>query len=379
MLLLVASAAGCAAAPGGAPPALRAAGWAALPGWEQDRAAAALPALAAQCASGRRMPGPPTALVPAALLGDAAWWERICSDAASLPPADDDAARAFVAARFRPVRLDAPGLLTGYFEPVHAACLAAGRGCASPVLGRPPRLVDVEIRRIDPDAAPGRIRGCIEAGALAPCPTRAAIEAGALPDAPVLAWMDPVEKFFMQIQGSGRLALPGGGVLRLGYDSQNGAPYVPIGRVLLARGALERPVSMQAIRAWLERHPAEAGAVLDANPAYVFFRRLDLPQDAGPPGALGVNLLAGRSAAVDPAFVPLGLPLYLAPGPGADSEVLPPRLVLAQDTGGAIRGAGRVDLFIGTGRTAGEQAGRLAAPLRFWLLLPRLGAAGETR
>lgn len=358
------------------PPALVEADWPDLPGWSRDGALALLPALLSQCTPARGAPEP-TDLVPAPLLGDAAWWQGLCSDAARLRPRTQAAARAFVAARFRPALLDATGLLTGYFEPVYAACTVAGPGCETPVRARPPGLVDVDARRIDAQSPPRRIRGCIDRGALSPCPPRAAIEAGAMPDAPVLAWMDPVEKFFMQIQGSGRLSLPGGATLRLGYEAQNGAPYVPIGRVLLDRGELTRPVSMQSIRAWLDANPARAEEVLNTNPSYVFFRPLDLPPGAGPLGAMGVPLTAGRSAAVDTKLVPLGLPLYLAPQPEPGSRIPlpPPAAVLAQDTGGAIRGPARVDLFVGTGNDAGERAGRLVAPLKLWLLLPRLGGA----
>lgn len=343
--------------------------WADLPGWGEDRTMELLPGLEAQCAARRRPPGEPTATVPAAAIGEADWWQSLCEAAAGLRPRTDAALRALIERHFRPAGLDTEGLLTGYFEPVFHACAEKAPGCTVPVRARPPGLVDVDIRRIDPAQPPRRIRGCVEQGALAPCPTRAAIEAGALPEAPVLAWMDPVDKFFMQIQGSGRLALAGGATLRLGYDAQNGAPYVPIGRVLLDQGELSRPVSMQSIRAWLASNPDRAEEILNTNPSYVFFRPREGGAGAGPEGAMGVRLTAGRSAAVDAAIVPLGLPLWLAP------RGRPPRLVLAQDTGGAIRGPGRVDLFVGTGEAAGEVAGRLVAGVRVFVLLPRLAEA----
>ena len=310
-------------------------------------------------------------------LADADWWRATCAQAAALRPRSHDAVRGFLQARFQPVAVDTQGLLTGYFEPVYPACAEPGPSCPTPVRARPPGLVDVDARRIDPAGPSRRIRGCVDRGALSLCPPRAAIEAGGLSEAPVLAWMDPVDKFFLQIQGSGRLALPDGGTLRLGYEAQNGAPYVPIGRVLLDRGELSRPVSMQSIRAWLASHRDQAEAVLNENPSYVFFRPLDLPPAAGPLGSLGVPLTANRSLAVDPRFVPLGLPVWIA------ADGVAPRLAQAQDTGGAIRGPVRMDLFTGTGEAAGEVAGRLAAPVRAWLLLPllapRLGDAAPAR
>lgn len=356
------------------PPAaqLLPADWSDLPGWRHDRLSEAMPALRQQCAAPRLPPTEPPSAISPALLGDAAWWQALCREAARLPPGNQQAARRLVQARFRPALLrparppDAPGLLTGYFEPVHAGCTAPGPGCTSPVRGRPPGLLNVDAGRIDPRQGGTRLRGCIDRGALSPCPDRAAIEAGHLADAPVLAWMDQVEKFFLQIQGSGRVVLDQGGVLRLGYAAQNFSPYVPIGRVLLEQGAIARPVSMQSIRAWLLANPERVQATLNANPSYVFFRVLDLPEELGPIGSLGVPLTAGRSVAVDPAVVPLGLPVYLsAPG-------VAPRLAFAQDTGGAIRGVARADLFTGTGPEAGEVAGRLAAPLALWVLLPNL-------
>jgi membrane-bound lytic murein transglycosylase A len=347
-------------------PMLVPAAWADLPGWMRDRPAALLPALAAQCAGPRTPAAEPPGLVPAEALATPAWWRALCAEASRART--DAAARRLIERRFRPVRLVGSGLATGYFEPVYAGCPAPAPGCETPARGRPPGLVDADARRIDPAAAAARIRGCVDRGVLAPCPDRAAIEAGAMPDAPALAWMDRVEKFFMQIQGSGRLALPDGRTLRLGYAAQNGGAYVPIGRVLLEAGEIGRPVSMQSIRAWLDANPSRAEAVLNRNPAYVFFAVLDLPDDAGPIGSLGVPLTAGRSIAVDPRVVPLGLPVFAA------IEGLPPRVVLAQDTGGAIRGPGRIDLFTGTGPAAGEVAGRLAAPATLWLLLPALSA-----
>jgi membrane-bound lytic murein transglycosylase A len=203
---------------------------------------------------------------------------------------------------------------------------------------------------------------------------RAAIGRGAL-DGQRLAilWTaDPVDAFVLQIQGSGRVLLPDGQVVRVSYAGQNGRPYVPIGRVLADRGAIPLgEVTMPSIRAWLEAHPAEAAGVMDQNPSYVFFRELPGagPED-GPPGSLGAPLTPGRSIAVDRTFIPLGAPVWLDttdPVTGAPLR----RLMLAQDTGGAIKGPVRADIFWGWGAAAEDRAGRMKQPGTATVLLPR--------
>jgi membrane-bound lytic murein transglycosylase A len=189
----------------------------------------------------------------------------------------------------------------------------------------------------------------------------------------VIAWVDEgVDAFFLEIQGSGRVRLPDGRLLRVGYAAANGHPYWPIGRFLLERGILTREtISMQAIRAWLLDAPgAEAQALMARNPSYVFFRRVELADDEGPIGALGVPLVPMRALAVDRAFVPLGLPVWVS---GRDPLTDAPlrRLTVAKDTGGAIRGPARADLFTGWGAEAAERAGRMRDPARLWVLMPR--------
>ncbi|MCO6419162.1 MltA domain-containing protein, partial [Siccirubricoccus sp. KC 17139] len=209
-------------------------------------------------------------------------------------------------------------------------------------------------------------------------PDRAAIEAGALAGErlEIVFVDDPVDAFFLQIQGSGRVKLHDGRVLRLGYAGQNGHPYRPIGRFLIERGEVPRErMSMQAIRTWLAAAaPQEAGALLRQNPAYVFFRRIEgLRPEEGPVGALGVPLAPGRSLAVDPAFIPFGALVYLVtkdPVTGAPIR----RLVHAQDTGGAIRGPARGDLFWGWGRAATERAGLMQEQGELFVLVPRARA-----
>ena len=199
------------------------------------------------------------------------------------------------------------------------------------------------------------------------------IDAGALAGKHLeMVWVDdPVAAFFLHIQGSGRVELPGGKTLRVGYAGQNGHAYVAIGKVLLERGELKREeVSLQSIRRWLADHPAEARDLLAENPSYVFFQKLA----GGPVGSEGVELTAGRSLAVDLAFLPLGVPLWLAasrPNVDPSQPDLPlQRLLVAQDTGGAITGPLRGDVFWGHGAEAEEIAGRMKNRGRLWLLLP---------
>lgn len=198
--------------------------------------------------------------------------------------------------------------------------------------------------------------------------SRAEIEDGALADQRLeLAWVDPVDAFFLHIQGSGRVRLADGTVLRLGFAARNAHPYVPIGRLLIERGAIAREaMSMQAIRAWLAAAPPEAArALLRENPSYIFFRVLDLAADTGPIGTLGVPLTPRRSIAVDRAHVPLGAPVWLLGETGL------PALQVAQDTGGAIRGRARADAFWGWDEAAPLAAGPQNSTVRMLVLVPR--------
>lgn len=285
--------------------------------------------------------------------GRTAAWRPVCDAAAALGPApQEDAARALLHRHLRPVALGT-GLLTGYYEPELRAALAPDARFRTPLRAPPPGL------------GPGAL-----------LPPRAEIEAGALDGLALpLAWVeDPADAFFLQVQGSGRLRLPGGTVLRIGYAGRNGQPYRAIGRILIERGAVPREaMSMQAIRAWLAAAaPEEARALLRENPAYVFFRVTGgVPPEQGPVGTLGVPLRPGRSLAVDPAEVPLGAPVWVEARDPVDGSPIR-RLAVAQDTGGAIRGRARGDLFFGWGPEAEARAGRMQdRAARFWVLLPR--------
>jgi membrane-bound lytic murein transglycosylase A len=352
-----------------------------LEGWREDDQAQALAALARSCA---RL-GPlaeARSLGAGGIAGSVGDWRAICAGLASVPAADAVAARGFFEYWFTPFAAAdndaAEGLFTGYYEPSLKGALAPSQRYATPLLARPGDLVMVELGDFRADLAGERIAGRVVEGRLDPYPSRAEIRAGALSGRGLeIAWVeDPIDAFVLHIQGSGRVELDGGGVLRVGYAAQNGHPYTAIGRVLVDEGELTRDeVSMQAIRAWLEAHPQQAQALMDHNASYVFFRRLD---GDGPLGAQGAALTPGRSLAVDRRFVPLSVPVWVETTvPRADGAGERPlrRLLIAQDTGGAVRGPVRGDVFWGNGTEAAAIAGRMRSRGRTFLLLPRAVAA----
>jgi membrane-bound lytic murein transglycosylase A len=304
---------------------------------------------------------------PDGLAGVASAWKPACR---ALPPpgADGAAARAWFERSFVPVSVASAGgdrgLFTGYYAPELRGSRTRSRRFHVPLYARPSDLVS---------PASGRGAGRRVRGRLRPYWTRAQIAAGALRrTARPLVWVDDaVGAFFLEIQGSGRVTLDDGAVVRVNYAASNGHPYVPIGRVLIERGALQpAAVSLQSIRAWLAAHPAEAQAVMNRNPSYVFFHE----SARGPTGAEGVELTAGRSLAVDTRYIPLGAPLFLDLEP---LEGVGPirRLVVAQDAGGAIRGLVRGDLYWGDGPDAYDRAGRMRQQGRYWMLVPPSVAA----
>jgi membrane-bound lytic murein transglycosylase A len=357
---------------------LEPADFAALPGWEEDAAAAALPAFLASCAVFDLRPGDQP-LAAGGIAGTHAPWHDVCRAAAELPRGDDAAARAFFEERFAPWtvsnRGDEKGLFTGYYEPtLHGSRRRGGRYRVA-LYARPPELVAVDLGEFRDDLAGRRIAGRVVDGRLVPMPDRREIETGAFTGRGLeVVWVDdPVDAFFLHIQGSGVVRLEGGGELRLGYAGQNGHPYRAIGRDLVERGHMEvDEVSMQSIRTWLAEHPEAAAELMNENPSYVFFRRLDTE---APLGAQGVELTPGRSLAVDTRFHALGVPVFLdttRPAAEEGGEVTPlRRLMVAQDTGGAIRGPVRGDVFWGPGDEAAAVAGRMREQGHLWLLLPR--------
>lgn len=338
-----------------------------LPGWTSDDHGAALGALRISC--------PRLVRRGAGEFGTAADWAPICADAdrVAQTPA---AARGFFERHFQPVRVtsgggDPEGLITGYYEPELRGARKRGGPYTVPLHVRPPDLISVDLSRFGDEFKGKRIAGRVVRGSLIPYHDRGRIERGALDGKKLeLVWVDSAaDAFFLQIQGSGRIALPDGKVMRVGYAGTNGRPYTAIGRALIERGAVPREkMSMQAIRAWLAANPADGAALMRTNESYVFFRELTGP---GPIGALGVALTPGRSLAIDRRQFPLGMPVWLdtvMPDPAATPLR---RLMIAQDTGGAIRGAVRADVFWGPGAQAAERAGKMKSPGRYWFLRPR--------
>ncbi|MGF7150899.1 membrane-bound lytic murein transglycosylase A [Sphingomonas zeicaulis] len=257
-------------------------------------------------------------------------------------------------------------LATGYFEPEIAASLHKRSGYEVPIYRRPPDLIEADLGQFTDSLRGKKVRGRVEGAALVPYYDRGQIEDGALAGRGLeLAWAaDPVELFFLQIQGSGRLRLPDGSIVRIGYDSQNGRDYTGIGALMRERGLLQPgQASMQGIMAWLRANPAEGDALMRENKSWVFFRTLTGP---GPLGALGLPVTGRVSAAADPAFVPLGAPVFLSMD-RTDAA----GLWVAQDTGGAIKGANRFDTFWGAGPEARATAGGMSARGTAFLLLPK--------
>lgn len=360
-----------------------------MPGWTADSPAPALAALVRSCS--RLLPlADDITVKPEAVGGTVRDWRGPCAAAAATPAGDDAAARAFFERWFVPYLAanngQPDGLFTGYYEPELRGARARGGPYVVPLYARPADLVTVDLGLFREDWRGTNIAGRVQNGALRPYPTRAEIEAGALSKlktgagAPLpLVWVDDaIDAFFLQIQGSGRVVFDDGSIMRVGYAATNGRPYVAIGRELIRDGALTRDeATMPGIRAWLLAHPDQASALMDKDPSFVFFRALPPPAapDDGPPGAQGVPLMPGRSLAVDRRFLPLGVPVWLdAEDPLVKGARLQ-RLLIAQDTGGAIRGPVRGDLFWGHGPDAALRAGSMRSSGRYWIFLPRDVAA----
>jgi membrane-bound lytic murein transglycosylase A len=355
------------------------AAWKDLPGFAADTIREAWPALILGC---RKL---------LATAANAATWQVPCAAAESVDANDERAMRALLVEHFSPYRITASdgateGLVTGYYEPALSGTRAPDARFPFPLYTAPADLVTVELVELHPELAGRRVRGRLDGRRVVPYWTRAELDAGMAQGLVPLAWAaDRMDAFFLEIQGSGRVVLPDGSVMRVGYADQNGHPYTPVARVLIERGEMTREeASMQAIRAWGERHPERVAELLQHNRSVVFFRELPAPAPGsleaaidGPLGALGVPLAAGRAIAVDPRAIPLGTPVWLDTTHPVERRTLQ-RLVLAQDTGGAIRGAVRADLFWGAGSAAAEAAGRMKEPGRLWLLWPR-GAALPAR
>jgi membrane-bound lytic murein transglycosylase A len=333
--------------------------WPELPGWAQDNQAEALPALLSSCR----------------VLANQAAWREACEAAPSVK--GRDAAKLFFENHFTPYRVataegSTEGLITGYYEPtLHGSRKPSARN-RFPVYGVPDDLLVLDMGEFAPELKSTAPRVRLDGKRVVPYYDRSQIESGRAPvRGKEIAWVENVvELFFLQIQGSGRITLDDGSTMRVGFADHNGHPYRSIGRVLIDRGELplER-TSMQGIKAWARDNPAKLTELLNQNPRFVFFRELP-GAVTSPPGALGVPLTPQRSIAVDPRYVPLGAPVHITTT-WPNSEKPLQRLMLAQDTGGAIRGAVRADFFWGSGEEAAREAGRMKQPLRMWVLLPK--------
>ncbi|MGE5471178.1 MAG: murein transglycosylase A [Bacteroidota bacterium] len=342
---------------------LQASTWGELPGWAEDDHAAAWGAFLQSCRGVASKPN-----------GTA--WKRVCDLAKTTNGSSARTARQFFETQLKPYLVVAAdgsssGMITGYYEPLLRGSRQPGKGFDQPVRGVPDDLLTIDLSAVFPELKDKRLRGRLEGNKVVPYWSRAEIAAHGdkLPSRNLLYVDDAVELFFLQVQGSGRVRLPDGSLVRLGYADQNGYPYQSIGRVLVERGELKlEDASMQGIQNWARAHPSRLEELLNTNPSYVFFREVPNSKD-GPLGALGVPLTAERSIAVDPRSVPLGTPVFLATTRPNSTQAMN-RLVLAQDTGGAIKGAVRADFFWGFGKEAGEQAGKMKQSGKLWLLLP---------
>lgn len=344
-------------------PWLKPVSWWQLPGWRDDDLTLAWPAWLQSC---RGLRGNPA-------------WTGVCQAAqqlSALPESDD--IRAFLESQFQPWQVSqseggTEGLVTGYYEPLLRGSRTRTARYRYPLYGPPDDMLVVDLGAIYPELKSLRLRGRLQGNKVVPYWSRAEIEAGAAPvRGKEVLWVDdPVEFFFLQVQGSGRVRLDNGETVRVGYADQNGHPYRSIGKWLVEKGEITLDkASMQGIKEWGRKNPERLTELLNTNPSYVFFRELSSSQGSGPLGALGVPLTNERSIAVDPRGVPLGAPVWLATTRPNAKEPLS-RLMLAQDTGSAIRGNVRADFFWGFGEDAGKLAGAMKQKGRMWVLLPR--------
>ncbi|MES1981510.1 MAG: MltA domain-containing protein [Pseudomonadota bacterium] len=342
-------------------PPLAVSKWEMLPDWQTQDLISSWPAFLQSCRALKTRPG----------------WQATCAHSEQLDARDNAVLRSFYEEWFTPYQVFNPdgsteGMITGYYEPRLYGSRVKTARFRYPLYTTPDDLLTVDMGDVYPQLKGLRLRGRVQGKRVVPYYSRADINAGAgSVQGHELFWVDnAVELFFLQIQGSGRIELPDGKIVKVGYAEQNGHPYISIGKKLVEMGELKlEDASMQGIKNWAEKNPARLDALLAQNPSYVFFR--ELPEGlTAPLGALGVPLTGEYSLAVDPRTIPLGSPVFLATTYPSDSAALN-RLMMAQDTGGAIKGTVRADFFWGFGDTAGNQAGRMKQQGRLWVLLPK--------
>ena len=356
-----------------------------LPEWHEADIRSALVAFRRSCASLLSLPST-RAMGGAGYAGTVGDWQNACR---TIPDRDmtSTAARIFFESRFTPFAIgagdDRDGLFTGYYEPELRASRSKSAKYTTPIYGLPDDLISADLGLFRSELRDEHIEGRLDGHRLIPYPTRTEIDAAGLPNARVLLYADdPIGVFFLQIQGSGRARLTDGSYVRLAFAGVNGRAYTPIGRVLIAQGAMDRQsVSLQSIRAWLVAHPSDASRIMESDDSYVFFREAPLGDPSlGSTGSEGVPLEPNASLAVDPRLHALGAPFFVAatyPDPNATKTDEPlDRLFVAQDTGGAIRGAVRADVFWGFGPWAEAIAGRMKSHGQLYVLLPKSVASG---
>lgn len=336
--------------------------FAALPGWDKDELREAWPAFITSCQTLIRRNE----------------WKNACTAARQVNANDEGAIRAFFETNFTPFKVFNPdgsdtGLVTGYYEPLLRGSRKRGGPYQTPLYRAPDDLLTIDLASVYPDLKNMRLRGRVVGNKVVPYFSRAELlQSGAL-NGKELVWVDdPVEAFFLQVQGSGRVLLSDSQeTVRLAYADQNGYPYKSIGRYLVDKGEMTlSQASAQGIKAWVIANPSRQNELLNVNPSYIFFKEEKIADPSkGPKGAMGLPLTGQRSIAVDPQHIPLGAPVFLATTQ-PNSEATLQRLVLAQDTGGAIRGAVRADYFWGFGNEAGEKAGGMKQRGMMWVLLP---------
>jgi membrane-bound lytic murein transglycosylase A len=342
---------------------LRPATFAALPGWDKDDLREAWPAFLASCEVLWRTPE----------------WKEPCAKARDVNKSDGKAVRNFFEAFFTPHQVINPdgsdsGLVTGYYEPFLRGARKRAGAFQTPLHRAPEDMLRIDLASVYPELKTMRLRGRMNGNKIVPYYSRAELTQLNILVGKELFWVDdPIEAFFLQVQGSGRVFLSDTKeTVRIAYADQNGHPYKSIGRYLVEKGEMTLDqASAQSIKAWYAANPLRQQELLNANPSYVFFKEEKITDpNKGPKGSLGVPLTPQRSIAVDTQFIPLGVPVFLATTQ-PNSDTILQRLMMAQDTGGAIKNAVRADYFWGFGNAAGEQAGRMKQRGKMWVFLPK--------
>ena len=312
-------------------------------------------------------------------LGKRVEWVEVCQAAAAVIPDNERSVRAFYESQFIPHQLrnldgSLQGTMTGYYEPLLKGSRSRTGPYQTALYRAPEDLLTIDLAGLYPELKTMRLRGRQVGNKIVPYYSRSELTQQNLLAGKEILWVDnPVEAFFLQVQGSGRVVIEGSReTVRVAYADQNGHPYRSIGRYLVDRGELTlEQASMQGIKNWVATNPGRQQELLNANPSFVFFREEKITDPSkGPKGALGVPLTPQRSIAVDPQFIHLGAPVFISTTHPNSSQLLR-RLMLAQDTGGAIRNPVRADFFWGFGAEAGELAGKMKQAGQMWVLLPR--------